>query len=272
MAQVLKVSRSGYYAWRKRKPSQRKQENQQLLIAIQDVYDDSRRTYGSPRITRELNSQGIVTSENRVARLMKANSIVAVTKRKFKRTTDSRHSLPIAENLLQECPPVESIDQVWVSDITYIWTREGWLYLAIILDLFSRRIVGWSLKDRLKKELVVDALEMAHYSRRPTSGLIFHSDRGVQYASHEVRGQLEQYGFRQSMSGKGNCYDNAFAESFFHSFKTELVYQESFKTRAEAKTKSFEYLEVFYNRKRIHSALGYHSPIQFELIHHKHAA
>lgn len=272
MARVLKVSRSGYYAWRKRKPSKRQIENKQLLVAIKDVYDDSKGRYGSPKITREINAKGIPCGENRVARLMNNNSIASVTKRKFKHTTDSKHKQPVADNLLQDDVQIETTDQVWVSDITYIRTREGWLYLAIILDLYSRLIVGWAIKDRLKKDLVTDALTMACQKRQPPSGLIFDSDRGVQYASDDVRKILKQNRFLQSMSGKGNCYDNAYAESFFHSFKTELVYQESFPTRSEAKNKTFEYIEVFYNRKRSHSALGYLTPVKFETVRIKNAA
>jgi len=264
MAKVLDVSLSGYYAWRKRKKSNRKKENDNLLIAIRDIFHEGRKTYGSPSITIELNRRGISCGKNRVARLMKNNGIYAVTKRRFKVTTDSRHKEPIAENLLKKGVIIQRPNRIWVSDITYIWTRERWMYLSVILDLYSRTIVGWSMRKHLRKELVTEALHMAYNSRKPAPGLVFHSDRGVQYASEAVRSFLSGHGFHQSMSGKGNCYDNAYAESFFHTLKTELIYQNNYRTREDAKQDIFEYIEVFYNRKRRHSALGYISPEQFE--------
>ena len=264
MAKALNVSRSGYYTWRKREPSRRERENWKLLEAITAAYADNKGRCGSPRITKDLKAMNVSCSENRVARLMKINGIAAVTKRKFKQTTNSKHNHPVAENRLNTESMIESVDQVWVSDITYIWTREGWYYLAVILDLYSRYIVGWSLKKRLKKDLVTDALTMACKRRKPDSGLIFHSDQGVQYASDEVRMFLTNKGFRQSMSGKGNCYDNAFAESFFHTLKTELIYQCVYLTREQAREDIFEYIEIYYNRKRRHSALNYFSPFEFE--------
>ena len=264
MAKVLDVSLSGYYAWRKRRKSKRSQENDNLLIAIRDIYHEGRKTYGSPSITIELNRRGISCGKNRVARLMKNNGIYAITKRRFKVTTDSRHKEPISENLLKQGVIIQRPNRVWVSDITYIWTRERWMYLSVILDLYSRTIVGWSMRKCLKKELVTEALCMAYNIRKPAPGLIFHSDRGVQYASAAVRSFLSGHGFIQSMSGKGNCYDNAYAESFFHTLKTELIYQNNYQTREDAKQDIFEYIEVFYNRKRRHSALGYLSPQQFE--------
>lgn len=264
MAKVFKVSLSGYHAWLGREPSKRSLENENLLAAIRDIFDEGRRTYGSPSITRELNNRGICCGKNRVARLMKDNGISAVTRRKFKVTTDSCHREPIADNLLKKGIKIQHPDQVWVSDITYIWTRERWMYLSVVMDLYSRKIVGWSMSNRLKKELVTEALHMAFCQRKPGPGLIFHSDRGVQYASRAVRTFLSERDFFQSMSGKGNCYDNAFAESFFHTLKTELIYQNSYQTREEAKQDIFEYIEVFYNRKRRHTSLDYLSPEQFE--------
>ena len=264
MAKVLDVSLSGYYAWRKRRKSKRHQENDNLLIAIRDIYHEGRKTYGSPSIWVELNKRGISCGKNRVARLMKNNGIYAVTKRRFKVTTDSRHKEPIAENLLKKGVIIQRPNRIWVSDITYIWTRERWMYLSVILDLHSRKIVGWSMRKHLRKELVTEALSMAYNRRKPVPGLIFHSDRGVQYASESVRSFLSRRGFVQSMSDKGNCYDNAYAESFFHTLKTELIYQNNYQTREDAKQDIFEYIEVFYNRKRRHSALGYLSPEQFE--------
>ena len=272
MARVLDVSLSGYYAWRMRRKSNRKRENDNLLISIIDIFHEGRQTYGSPSITRELNKLGIHCSKNRVARLMKINGIHAITKRRFKVTTDSQHKKPIAENLLKKGIVIQQPNSVWVSDITYIWTRERWMYLSVIIDLYSRTIVGWSMRKHLRKELVTEALQMAYNSRKPAPGLIFHSDRGVQYASGAVRSFLSGHGFLQSMSGKGNCYDNAYAESFFHTLKTELIYQNKYQTREEARQDIFEYIEVFYNRKRRHSALDYLSPMQFEKKNLRNAA
>ncbi len=264
MCRVLKVSKSGYYAFRGRGKSRRQLENERLLGEIRNAHTGSRRVYGSPRITEELQSNGIECSENRVARLMRANGIAAKMKRKFKATTDSGHNLPVAENLLKQDFTADAPDRVWVSDITYIWTTEGWLYLAVILDLFSRRVVGWAMSDTITQDIVISAFLQAVWRRKPKTGLIFHSDRGSQYAAKDFRNLLAEHGFLQSMSGKGNCYDNAVAESFFHTLKTEVIYHEKYLTRNQARLSIFEYIEVFYNRVRKHSTLGYRSPWEFE--------
>jgi len=264
MCRVLGVSRSGYYSYHKRYQSKREQENELLLEQIRKIHKKSRQTYGSPRITDELYDNNIRCSKNRVARLMRKNGIMAKMKRKFKVTTHSGHAEPVADNLLQQKFTTEGANKVWVSDITYICTSEGWLYLSAILDLFSRRIVGWGVSEGLTSNLVTDALGRAIWQRKAGKGLLFHSDRGLQYASRACRDTLKKYGMSQSMSGKGNCYDNAVMESFFHTLKTEMVYFERFRTRREAKQSIFDYIEVFYNRQRKHSAINYKSPAQFE--------
>jgi putative transposase len=264
MCRLLKVSRSGYYSWRGRRKSPRAKSNERLLRQILEVYLKSKGRYGSPRIYEELKSQGISCSRPRVARIMKANGIRSKIKKRYKITTKSNHKRAISPNLLQAAPTPREINRIWLSDITYIWTREGWLYLAAILDLFNRQIVGWSLSDNLKKELVGQAIQRAIGHRKPRSPLIFHSDRGSQYASDEVRGILKNHCFEQSMSGKGNCFDNAVMESFFHTLKTELVYLEDYCTRDQARQSIFEYIEIFYNRQRRHSSLNYLSPVEFE--------
>jgi putative transposase len=264
MCRSLQISKSGYYAWRTRPKSNRDQANEKLDHHIRTIYQQSKGTYGSPRITGALNNQNIHCSENRLARRMRKNNIKAKTKKRFKVTTHSKHTHPIAENLLGQDFTAQRPDQVWASDITYLWTREGWLYLAVILDLFSRRIVGWSLSHRLGQELVLNAFQQALWRRRPGPGVIFHSDRGVQYACTALRNLLQQHKFIQSMSGKGNCYDNAVVESFFHTLKTELVYFETYYTREDAQNSVFEYMETYYNRTRLHSTLNYCSPVEFE--------
>ncbi len=266
MCRTLGVRRSGYYAWRGRVPGMRCTEDEQLIVRISESYKKSRRTYGSPRVTKDLRAWGLCCGRNRVARLMREHGIAAKTKKKFKATTNSRHALPVAPNLLNRGFNVGRPDEAWVGDITYVWTREGWLYLAVVLDLFSRKVVGWSMGERLTADIVVSALMMAIGNRRPSAGLIFHSDRGIQYACEAFRKLLELHGFVQSMSKKGDCWDNAVAESFFHSLKTEHVYFEDYKTRAEATGKIFEYIEVFYNRTRRHSTLEYRSPAEFEAM------
>jgi len=264
MCLALKVSRSGYYAFRGRGKSMREIENESIICRIKEIHKNSRKTYGSPRVADALKDDGVECGENRVARLMRANGIAAKMKRKFKATTDSRHNLPVAENLLNRQFRVDGPNKVWVSDITYIWTMEGWLYLAVILDLFSRQIVGWAMSDRITQDIVISAFLQAVWRRKPGAGLIFHSDRGSQYAANDFRGLLAGHGFIQSMSGKGNCYDNAVAESFFHTLKTEVIYHEKYLTREQARQSVFEYVEVFYNRVRKHSTLGYRSPWEFE--------
>lgn len=264
MCRLLRVSRSGYYAWSKGGPSKRQRENEVILNKIREAYKISRGTYGSPRITDEIRASGMRHSRKRIARLMRINEIAAKTRKKFKATTYSGHKLPVAPNLLTKPFCATGPDRIWVSDITYVWTYEGWLYLTVILDLFSRRCIGWTMGDKITADLVLRAFNQAVLRRQPGPGLIFHSDRGVQYASEAFRNVLTRYGCIQSMSGKGNCYDNAVAESFFHTLKTEYVYFEKYETRAEAQRGIFEYIEVFYNRTRRHSAIGSRSPVDFE--------
>ena len=264
MCLVLGVSRSGYYAHGRQVQGIRRKANERILEEIKRSYKVGRGTYGSPRITTDLRERGHVCGKNRIARLMHINGIAAKTKRRFKATTNSRHCLPVAPNLLNKRFETIGHDKVWVSDITYVWTHAGSLYLATVLDLFSRRIVGWAMGDRITSELVIRALNQAVSKRKPAPGLIFHSDRGGQYASDALRWVLTRHGIIQSMSAKGDCYDNAVAESFFHSLKTEYVYFENFRTRAQAQSGIFEYIEVFYNRVRRHSTLGNLSPLAFE--------
>jgi len=266
MCRVLGVSRSGYYGWKKQPQSKRRKEDEKILMEIRESHKNSRRAYGSPRITEDLQACGTKCGENRIARLMKIHGIVGKAKKKFKATTNSRHNLPVAENVLNQNFTAEKPNTVWVSDITYVPTLEGWLYLVVILDLFSRQVVGWAMNDRLTSGFVVKALYQAIGRRRPPSGCILHSDRGVQYASSDFRDALKAFGFIQSMSRKGNCYDNAVAESFFHTLKTEHVYEYRYETRAEARQSIFDYIEMFYNRQRRHSAIGYRSPVSYELV------
>jgi len=261
----MQVSRSGYYAWLKRPESNRQRQNKELMTNIRKTYKLSRGTYGSPRITKALHKKGIACGKNRVARLMRENGIVAKTKRKYKATTNSKHNYPVAANLLNQNFSVDKPNHIWVADITYISTDEGWLYLASIEDLFQRKIVGWAMDSTMTRQLVLDALRQAVQRYRPSAGLIHHSDRGSQYASHEYQQALKDYGMLTSMSRKGNCYDNACMESFFGTLKRELIYGKRFRTRAEARQAIFEYIEVFYNRIRLHSALGYMSPLEYEL-------
>jgi transposase InsO family protein len=273
MCKVLKVSKSGYYAWRRGKPGRRQKENESLLGHIQEVHKQSRGTYGSLRVKVELNEKGIVCGKNHIARIMRENGIRAKAKRKYRATTDSRHTYPVAENLLAKEIPQPS-NMVWTSDITYIPTDEGWLYLAGVMNLGYRKIIGLSMKDRLTQDLTVDALKQATQKDCPRPGLIHHSDRGSQYACKEYQGLLKEHGILPSMSRKGNCYDNACMESFFHTLKTdfdelsraELIHGERFRTREEAKLSIFEYVEVFYNRMRRHSSLGYKSPAEYERL------
>jgi putative transposase len=264
MCQVLDVSRSGYYSWAKHTTSFRRNENERLLLYIQQAYIRGRGTYGSPRITAELRDNGIQCGKNRIARLMRENGIKAKTKRRFTATTKSRHDLLVAENLLKRKFSTDAANKVWFSDITFIWTKEGWTYLAAILDAYNRQIVGWSMNDRLNHSILADALDKALRGRKPEAGLIFHSDRGTQYASYAFRDLMDRCGFVPSMSSTGNCYDNAIIESFFHTLKTELIYFEKYQTRREAHGSVFEYIEVFYNRVRKHSSLNYCSPVEFE--------
>lgn len=265
MCRVLKLSRSGYYAWIKRKPSSRTQENEILSQEIQQIHQESRQTYGSPRIHAALVAKGFQVGRQRVVRLMEKLGICARRKRKFKATTDSEHDLPIAQNVLARDFTTTEPDRAWVADMTYIWTTEGWLYLAVIIDLFSRRVVGWSMADHMRTALVLTTLEAALGQRVPSqTGLVFHSDRGSQYASSDYRDALLKADITCSMSRRANCWDNAVAESFFGTLKIELIYPRIFSTRAIARTIIAEWIEVFYNRQRLHSTLGYLAPAQFE--------
>jgi transposase InsO family protein len=267
MCEVLKVSRSGYYAWETRQPSLRQRDNEELLRQIREIYTQSRRLYGSPRIAAELKKQGFGCGKNRVARIMREHSIrAAVKKRRFRRTTDSRHDYALASNLLVERSQTEG---VWASDMTFVPTSEGWLYVAAVMNVKSRRIIGLSMSDKLSQELASDALRDAVGRQSPSEGLIHHSDRGRQYASYAYQELLREYGMTPSMSRSGNCYDNAYVESFFGTLKTELVHGERYRTRLEARLSIFEYVEVFYNRQRSHSALGYRSPEQYEKLLHE---
>ncbi len=264
MCGVLNVSVSGYRAWKRGgKPGRKRLTDAQILMLIQSIHAEYREIYGSPRMVRELRGRGFPASKERVERLMRENDIRARHKRRYKVTTDSKHNLPIAQNLLDRNFNPAAPNQVWTSDITYLWTDEGWLYLAIVLDLFNREVVGWSLKPRMTADIVTDALTMAWFRKKPAAGLMHHSDRGSQYASNDFQRKLKDYGMVCSMSRKGNCWDNAPTESWFNSFKNERVHGMRFETRAEMTAMSFEYIEVLYNRKRQHSTLGYKSPIQF---------
>jgi putative transposase len=266
MCRVLEVSRSGYYAWRGRRPSRRVEDNQRLLAEVKAIHKKNHHdTYGSPRIHRELQQRGIPCGRHRVARLMKKHGIRAKQVRKFRPvTTDSKHSMPVAPNRLGRDFSAPCPDQVWAADITYIRTREGWLYLAVILDLFSRLVVGWAAGSSLSRHLPLRALQMALGRRSPSAGALHHSDRGSQYASQDYQDLLAQHGLLCSMSRKGDCYDNAVVESFFDTLKVERVYHQDYRTRREATADLFEYIEVFYNRQRRHSYLGQVSPAEFE--------
>ena len=267
LCRVMQVARSGYYAWRKEPLSLRKVADMVLLQHIRDIFEEGRQTYGSGRIQGILADQGLCCGRERIARLMQVDGLKPKTRRPFRAiTTDSKHQLPVATNHLDQDFTADGPDQKWVTDITYIPTAEDWLYLAVVLDLYSRRIVGWAMSDSLHRQLVIDALQMAITARRPAPGLLHHSDRGSQYASYDYQALLTRAKMVASMSRKGNCYDNAAVESFFGTLKTELVYQRQYATRAEARVDIFEYIEVFYNRIRCHSALGYKSPIRFEAL------
>lgn len=266
MCYVLRVSRSGFYGWLKRPKSERRKENEVILKAIKNLREEQpkKQVYGSPRLMRELWELGIQCGKNRVASIMKDNGIKAKTKKKFKRTTDFQHKNPIAPDLLGRKFTASAPNKAYVTDITYIWTMEGWLYLAVVLDLFSRMVVGWAMSMRINTDLVVEALNMAVSSRKPGKGLIVHSDKGSQYASYDYRMLFSKHGFRQSMGSTGDCYDNAVMESFFHTMKTEWVFFEKYQTRSQAKTSLFDYVETFYNRERRHSTINYLSPWNYE--------
>jgi putative transposase len=266
LCNVLDVSRAGFYAWRSRPESPRSVANDALLDDIKRVHRDNHECYGSPRVHRELKAEGRGASRGRIERLMRRHGVRAIMARpRWVRTTDSRHGLPIAPNLLDRNFTAAAPKQVWLADITYVETGQGWLYLSTVMDLYSRRIVGWAMRDHMRTELPLAALQMAISAQRPNAGLIHHSDRGVQYASHDYRTALAASGITASMSRKGDCYDNAPMESFFHTLKTERVHHRQYATRAEAQRDIFAYIEGFYNRIRRHSSIGYISPIEMEL-------
>jgi putative transposase len=262
---VLKVSRSSYYEWARHRPNVNKIEDEKLQKVIRVEFDNSRATYGTRRLKKALENQSITASRRRIRRLMSEFGLHCKTKKKFKATTNSKHDFPLANNELNRQFDVKEPNRVYVGDITYIWTREGWLYLAVVIDLFSRQVVGWSMAERMQAKLVNDALMMAVWARKPAKGLIWHTDRGSQYASDSHRLLLAQHSIAQSMSRKGNCWDNAVSESFFHTLKTELIHHENYQSSEEATKSVFEYIEVFYNRQRLHSKNGYLSPVAFEL-------
>ena len=264
MCSVFQVSRSGYYAWSKRPESKRSKENRELSQEIAAIHRESDGIYGSPKIHGELQRRGKRHGKNRIVRLMRKDGLYSKTQRKFRVTTDSNHSQPVAPNLLnREFTPARA-NQAWVCDITYIWTAEGWLYLAIVMDLFSRTIVGWSMAERMTRQLAMDALTLAAKRRNPPRGLLHHSDRGSQYASDDYQALLTKHGMVCSMSRTGNCWDNAPAESFFGILKRELIYHKRYLSRSQARQSIFNYIERFYNRRRIHSSLGYLTPNEFE--------
>ena len=264
MCRNLNVSKAGYYAWREREQSMRSKHDAELLKSIVELHERSRTTYGSPRIHTELRRRGSNISRKRVARLMRENAIFGKKKRRFVLTTNSRHSFAVAPNLLNRCFTTTAPNRVWVSDITYFSTREGWLYLAVVIDLFSRRVIGWSMSNRMDVALVIDALRMAVLQRQNIGKVIVHTDRGSQYASTDYRRFLDKHGLVASMSRKGDCWDNAVAESFFATLKLELATEAIWGTRDQARTAIFRYIEIWYNRERRHSAIRYQSPVQYE--------
>jgi len=267
MAQVFGVTRCGYYEYLNRKLSQRDLDNQALLQGIKEIYKDSRGTYGSPRVHAELKRQGKACSRKRVSKLMHGEKIQAKMRKKWKVTTrHSKKTVEIAPNHLDQQFRVEEPNKVWVSDMTYVWTKEGWLYVAIVMDLFSRKVIGLGMGDSMETDLIMGALRQALYSRRKGQDLMHHSDRGCQYTSKEFKELCCWHSIKLSMSAKGHCYDNAVAESFFHTLKTEEAHLCNYRTREEAKSSIFEYIEVFYNRKRLHSTIGYMSPVDFEEV------
>lgn len=269
MSRVLQVSRSGYYAWRKRMvtPSPRQKRRQQLDLAVKKAFEDRKGRSGAPRLAHDLAETGQARNRKTVASSMQRQGLRAKAAKKFKATTNSSHNLPVAPNLLNQDFSATGPNQKYVGDITYLWTEEGWLYLAVVIDLYSRLIVGWSMSERMTASLVCDALKMALWRRQMPTGVIVHSDRGSQYCSGEYQKLIKAHNLRCSMSAKGNCYDNACAESFFHSLKVEAIHGERFSTREEMRQTVFEYIEIDYNRNRRHSANGFISPVVFEAQH-----
>ena len=264
LCKVMQVSRSGYYHWKRRGPSVREQERAQLIPRVRGLHQESKATYGSRRIAQELKALGFRCGKHKAGTLMKLAGVAAKQRKRFKATTDSNHQLPVAPNLLNRRFSVTTPNCVWVGDITYVWTSEGWLYLAVVMDLYSRRIVGWSMNKCISRRLVMDALIMAIWRRKPSRGLIFHSDRGSQYCSHDFQKLLKNHGMLSSMSRKGDCWDNAVAESFFGSLKIEQVFGKRYFSRSFARQDIVDYIEMFYNSRRRHSSLGYMNPIEFE--------
>lgn len=264
LCRVLGVSRSGFYRWRQHPEGSRAREDRRLLVQIRTVHEQSQRRYGSPRVYQALRRQGELCGKHRVERLMRKDGLQARRRRCFRVTTRSASGHPVAPNHLNRQFSVSELDTVWVGDMTYVWTREGWLYLAVLLDLCSRRVVGWAYSDRINRDLALSALTMALQQRRPSPGLLHHTDRGSQYTCCDYQTELSQQGLTPSMSRRGDCYDNAVAESFFSTLKAELKSYDHYATRQQAQAELFEYIEVFYNRQRLHSSLGYQSPVEFE--------
>ena len=264
MCEVLGVSRSGYYAWRERPESERLKRRKRITKRIHQIFVKSRRLYGSPKITQILRREGERVGQKAVATIMRENGLRSRTVRKYKATTYSNHGYPVQENVLNQTFVAERPNQVYMSDITYVPTDEGWLYLASVEDLYCRKVAGWRAGARMTRELCIGALEQAYKRQKPTGAVLHHSDRGSQYASHDYQEKLREYGMVGSMSRKGNCFDNACIESFHSLIKRELIYQEKFKTRAQALRRIFEYIEVWYNRERVHSSIGYLSPVEYE--------
>jgi len=264
LCRVLKVTSRGLRAWRSRSISQRQRDDMVLLAHIREQHRLSLGSYGRPRMTEELKELGFNVGHRRIGRLMSQNGIQVFRTHKYKATTDSAHNLNVAPNLLDQDFGATGPNQKWAGDITYIWTREGWLYLAVVIDLYSRRVIGWAVSNRLKKDLAIRALQMAINLRRPPKGCIHHTDRGSQYCAHEYQKILRQHNFQVSMSGKGNCWDNAITETFFKTLKAELIWRQTWQTRRQAEVAVFNYINGFYNPRRKHSALGYKSPLAFE--------
>lgn len=264
MCRLLSVSPSGYYDWRDRPPSSRAKKNAELAAKIKTIFDEEHSRAGAKRITKRLRAEGTSIGRHRVARIMRLHGWRAKAARKYKATTNSNHNLPVAPNLLQQNFMANRPNEKYVSDITYVWTEEGWLYLAVVMDLYSRMVVGWAMSERMTSKLVIDALQMAMWRRKMPRDVIVHSDRGSQYCSHDYQAFLAKHGLICSMSKRGDCYDNAAMESWNHSFKVEAIHGERFSTRADAKNHVFDYIDVYYNRKRLHSRLGYLSPVYFE--------
>ncbi|MGH8403741.1 MAG: IS3 family transposase, partial [Gammaproteobacteria bacterium] len=275
MCTALSVSSSGLASWKRGVPMRTRLSDAALLTLIRAIHAESKRAYGWPRVWKELQDRGLPAGKERVRKLMQAHGLRGLHKRRYKATTDSKHDLPVAPNRLARQFAVAAPEQVWTVDITYIPTQEGWLYLAVVMDLYTRMIVGWAMEARMTRSLVIDALRMAWFRRKPKPGLLHHSDRGSQYCSHDYQALLAKYGMLASMSRKGNCWDNAPMESFFNSLKNERVFHQHYATREQAKQDLFDYIEVFYNRRRRHSALSYQSPAAHHaawLAQHKQAA